>query len=129
MKIINLLDKYPVFSVDIAKSDCVYGNLFELVSYFKNCINQEPKVQYIGEFDHLAHTRAIGGDINPAILGAVNLVFCFGFALPDPKVLALRPRSIGIADMGTFFTISFMEAPMLPANEAMKRWVLALGKT
>jgi hypothetical protein len=129
MESIFFQEKYPIYTAEIAKSNCVYNSLSTLISYFKNCIDHEPKVQYIGEFDHLAHTCAIGGVVNPAIEGAVNLVFCFGFALPDPKVLAVRPRSIGIADMGTHFTISFMEAPMPPANEAMKRWVLALGKT
>ena len=129
MRALNFQDKYPIFTADIEKSGCIYADLPALTAYFKNCIQQEPKVQYLGEFDHLAHTRAIGGDVNPAIAGAINLVFCFGFALPDPKVLAVRPRSIGIVDMGTHYTISFMEAPMAPANEAMKRWVLVLQRT
>ena len=93
MRALNFQDKYPIFTADIEKSGCIYADLPALTAYFKNCIRQEPKVQYLGEFDHLAHTRAIGGDVNPAIAGAINLVFCFGFALPDPKVLAVRPRS------------------------------------
>ena len=36
------------------------------------------------------------------------------------------PRSIGIADLGDRFVISFMDAPMKPANEAMQAWALAL---
>lgn len=45
---------------------------------------------------------------------------------PDGEVLAVRPRSIGIADMGDHFVISFMDAPMKPANDAMQAWALAL---
>jgi len=54
------------------------------------------------------------------------VVFCFGNALPNPQVLAVRPRSIGIADMGDHFFVSFMDAPMKVANDAMQAWALAL---
>lgn len=57
---------------------------------------------------------------------AVDVIFCFGFAIPTPQMLAVRPRSIGIAEMGDKFVIIFMEAPMKPANEAMEAWTLAL---
>lgn len=55
-----------------------------------------------------------------------DLIFCFGYALPNPQVLAVRPRAIGIADLGDRFVVSFMEAPMQPANEAMEAWVRGL---
>jgi hypothetical protein len=85
-----------------------------------------PKVQFIGVFDHYAHTKRIEGEINPDIKAAVDVIFCFGFALPNPQVLAVRPRSIGVADMGDKFVVSFMEAPMKPANEAMEGWARGL---
>ncbi len=125
MQHIQLQDKYPVFTLDIAKDQCRYKSATELVEYFKQCIEQEPKVCFIAEFDHLAHTRSIDGEIAPEVQFATNVVFCFGFALPNPKVLAVRPRSIGVVDMGAHYSVSFMEAPMAPANEAMKRWVKA----
>jgi hypothetical protein len=40
--------------------------------------------------------------------------------------MAVRPRSIGIADMGDRYVISFMDAPMKAANDAMQAWTLAL---
>ncbi len=89
-------------------------------------IPNTPRVSYIASFDHLAHTRAIGGEVAPEIVAATNVVFCFGHALPNPQVLAVRPRSIGIADLGDKFVISFMDAPMKPANDAMQAWALAL---
>ena len=62
----------------------------------------------------------------PEIKSAFNVVFCFGHALPNPMVLAVRPRSIGIADLGDKFVVSFMDAPMKPANDAMQAWALGL---
>lgn len=83
---------------------------------------------FIGIFDHYAHTQGIGGEIAAGIVGAVDVLFCFGFALPNPQVLAVRPRSIGVADMGDKFVASFLEAPMKPANEAMQAWVKDLRR-
>ncbi|WP_454439742.1 DUF6858 family protein [Thauera mechernichensis] len=50
----------------------------------------DPQVALIEVFDHLAHIRAIGGDIHPGILTAKNLVFCFGAKPPDPTMMAVR---------------------------------------
>ncbi len=122
-------DKYPVFVVEIAKTETSYPTVSALVDYYKAKIAENPKVQFIGVFDHLAHTTRIGGEVMRGLQAAVDIVFCFGFALPNPLVLAVRPRSIGIADLGDKFVISFMEAPMAPANQAMEAWTLALRNT
>jgi hypothetical protein len=121
-----LHEKYPVYVAEVAKTETSFKNVEEITAYYKACIAENPKVQLIGVFDHFAHTQRIQGPIAPAIQAAVDIVFCFGFALPNPEILAVRPRSIGVADMGDHFAISFMEAPMQPANEAMERWTKAL---
>lgn len=126
MKQTLLQEKYPVFVAEIAKSETACKNVDEIVAYLKDKIAGNPKVQFIGVFDHYAHTTRIQGEINPAIKAAVDVIFCFGIALPNPQVLAVRPRSIGIADMGDTFVVSFMEAPMKPANDAMEAWVKGL---
>lgn len=126
MKQLHFQEKYPITVVDVAKTETRFQSVDAIADYFKACIAETPRVQYIATFDHLAHTKAIGGDIAPGIAAAVNVVFCFGHALPNPQVLAVRPRSIGIADMGDRFVISFMDAPMKPANDAMQAWTLAL---
>ncbi|MEZ5840292.1 MAG: hypothetical protein R3D02_07630, partial [Hyphomicrobiales bacterium] len=82
----------------------------------------------IGVFDHFAHTRAFDGPIDPAIKDARNIVFCFGFALPNPQVLSVRPRSIGVADMGESFVLSFLEPPMEVATKAMEGWCKGLAR-
>lgn len=126
MKQLHFQEKYPVTVVDIAKSETRYDSAAAIAGYFKDCVAKTPRVSYIGEFDHYAHTQAIGGEIAPGIRAAINVLFCFGHALPNPQVLAVRPRSIGIADMGDHFVVSFMDAPMKPANDAMQAWALGL---
>lgn len=91
MKHTLLNDKYPVFSLEIEKSETRYRSLSALIDYFKEKIAENPKVQFLTVFDHFAHTGRIGGEIMPGLVGAVDIVFCFGFAIPNPLVLAVRP--------------------------------------
>lgn len=126
MKQTLLQEKYPIYVAEIAKNETPYQSVEDLVTYYKGRIAENPKVQFIGVFDHHAHTSAIGGEIAAGMVAAVDVIFCFGFALPSPLMLAVRPRSIGIADMGDKFIISFMEAPMQPANAAMESWTQGL---
>lgn len=122
-------DKYPILVAEIDKNETSYRNVAEIADYLKRMIAADPYAQFIATFDHLAHTTRIRGEINPAIREAVLVVFCFGIVLPNPQVLAVRPRSIGIADMGDRFTVSFMEPPMKHATDAMTAWVQDLRNT
>lgn len=126
MKQTMLQEKYPIFVAEIAKTETTHNTVDSLVAYYKGKIAENPKAQFINVFDHYAHTSKIGGPIVEGMKSAVDIIFCFGYAIPTPQMLAVRPRSIGIADMGEKYVISFMEAPMQPANEAMEAWTLAL---
>ncbi len=126
MKQIVYQEKYPVFVAEIPKAETTFQSVAELVAYYQARISENPKVQFLGVFDHYAHTSKLGGEIVAGMTAAVNILFCFGFAIPNPQVLSVRPRSIGIADMGDKFVISFLEAPMPTANQAMESWTLAL---
>ncbi|MBU1424163.1 MAG: hypothetical protein KKH12_05050 [Gammaproteobacteria bacterium] len=128
MKQTLLHEKYPVLVSEIGKNETACRNVDDVAAYFKAKIAENPRVQFIGVFDHYAHTSNINGEIAPDIRGALDVIFCFGFVLPNPQVLAVRPRSIGVADMGDKFVVSFLEAPMKPANEAMEAWVKGLRK-
>lgn len=128
MKQIHFQEKYPITVMELTKTETPYASATAIADYFKACIASTPRVSYIGSFDHFAHTQTIGGEIAPEIKAAINVLFCFGHALPNPQVLAVRPRSIGIVDMGDRFVISFMDAPMKPANDAIQTWALALRK-
>jgi hypothetical protein len=126
MKQTLLQEKYPVFVAEIGKNETTCQTVDDVVEYLKARIRENEKVKFIGVFDHFAHTQAIGGEISPDIKAAVDVMFCFGFKLPNPQVLAVRPRAIGVADIGDQFVVSFMEAPMQPANEAMEAWAKGL---
>ncbi len=124
MKTITVLEKYPVYTIEIDKDKTTFQDIDMIFAYLKEKIEAHPIATYIGEFDHYAHTASLEtGEISGEIKAAKNLLCCFGKVLPKPEVLAIRPRSIGVADMGTHFSISFMEAPNPDANKAMESWV------
>lgn len=124
------MERYPVFILTIQKSDCLFATLDDIVEYYRQKIEQHPIARLIGIFDHYAHTRDLAeGVIMPEIVGAKNVIFCFGMAIPQPEILALRPRSIGIADLADRFVISFLETPMPIANTAMEEWTKGLRQT
>jgi len=127
MKQMMLQEKYPVYVLEVAKDETTFGSVDEVLDFLKGKIDAHPKVAYIATFDHYAHTESIGGEIAGDIRAAKNIVFCFGVKLPKPGVLAVRPRSIGVADMGDRFVITFMEAPMPMANDAMQEWAKAVA--
>ncbi|HGG63046.1 MAG TPA: hypothetical protein ENK34_00610, partial [Rhodobacteraceae bacterium] len=125
MKQSLLMEKYPTFDLQIGKDETSLTSVDEILAALKVNIDAHPKVAYIGIFDHLSHTKSIDGDIAPEIKDAKNILFCFGVKLPNPRVLAVRPRSIGVTDMGDHFHISFMEPPMPMATDAMEDWCKA----
>ena len=126
MKRIHFQEKYPITEVEVKKTETTLSHADEVIAYFKAQIDANEKVAYIATFDHFAHTQKIGGDIAPEILSAANIVFCFGFALPNAHVMAVRPRSIGVTEYADKFVVTFMDAPMKPANDAMQAWALGL---
>jgi len=120
-------EKYPIFELIINKKETKYESVDAIIAHFKKNIEAHPVATYIGEFDHYAHTSSLKeGSVAEGIVAAKNIVFCFGKELPTPEVMAVRPRSIGVCDMGDKFVVIFMEAPNPQANEAMESWAKAL---
>jgi hypothetical protein len=130
MKLSLLHERYPIYALELTRDESRFGSVDAICDYFKACIEAHPSAVFIAEFDHLAHTRSLpDGQVGDGIQAAVNLVFCFGIALPCPEILAVRPRSIGIAETDTGFLITFMEAPMPVANAAMEDWAMGLRRS
>lgn len=126
MKQIMFQEKYPIYHLEVTKDETTFTTVDEIVDFLKQKIEETDKVAYIGVFDHYTHTKNIEGPIDPKIKDAKNVLFCFGLALPNAHVLSVRPRSIGVADCTDHFTITFLEAPMPPANLAMEEWAKAV---
>ncbi len=127
MKQTLLQEKYPVFTVEINKADTTFQTVDEIIGYLKQRVDEHRVARYIGEFDHYSHTKGLEeGQIAEEILAAKNIIFCFGIALPNPQVMAVRPRSIGVVELADSFVITFMEAPMPVANNAMEEWASSI---
>ena len=127
MKQTLLQEKYPLFVMELRRDETGFQSVDAICAYFRERIEEHRYGRFIAEFDHFSHTAALPeGEIAPGIRAAKNLIFCFGITLPNPQVLAVRPRSIGIAETDDGFVISFMEAPMPIANAAMEDWAQGL---
>ncbi len=123
MKQIIVMDKYPVFVLEIAKSETNYKNVDEILAYLEKQIRTDSIATYIGIFDHYAYTSNLAeGEISEEIKDAKNIICCFGKKLPKAVILAVRPRSIGVAEMAESFVVSFLEAPNPDANTTMEKW-------
>ena len=128
MKQTIIMEKYPVFVLEIAKSETSYKNVDEILAYLEEQIQVHPIATYIGRFDHYAHTSNLAeGEISEDIKDAKNIICCFGKKLPKAVILAVRPRSIGVAEMPESFVVSFLEAPNPDANAAMEKWVKGIA--
>jgi hypothetical protein len=120
-------DRFPIYCLELGREETSYRSVDEIVDYFRRRIEGHRYARFIAVFDHYAHTRALPeGEIAETIRAAKNVVFCFGITLPDPQALALRPRSVGIAETDQGFLITFMEAPMPLANAAIEDWAAGL---
>lgn len=128
MKKTIFMDKYPVWSLEIAKDKTDYKNVDEIISYLETLVQKHKVATFIAIFDHYIHTQGIDGEINDDIKDAKNIIFCFGKAIPNTKVLAARPRSIGVCEMQDSFMIDFMEAPNEQLTIVMQDWVKSILK-
>ncbi|NCA68745.1 MAG: hypothetical protein EOM91_01355 [Sphingobacteriia bacterium] len=117
----------PVFCLEIDREETAFQSVDAICGYFRARIEAHHAAVFIAEFDQLAHTRSLfEGYVGPGIRAAKSLVFCFGISLPEPRCLALRPRSIGVAETNQGFVVSFSEAPMPVVNAAMEDWARGL---
>lgn len=120
------MEKYPIFTVTIPKTGSRFSTTEAIVAYLSECIASDPVAAYIGTFDHYAHTQALGGEINLQMNDALMIIFCFGQKLPSPQMMAPRPRSIGVSDMGEEFVMTFLEAPVETINQKILGWIEAI---
>ncbi len=122
-----LHEKYPIYILELDKGETSCRSVDDIITYYWQKIDAHPVATCVGVFDHHAHTSSLpDGSINDQIRAAKNIVFCFGKEIMNPTVLAIRPKSIGVAELDKSFVISFLEAPNPSANEAMETWTLAL---
>jgi biotin carboxyl carrier protein len=123
-------DRYPARLRVYDKAQLRYRSLDELCEFLLDKIEKHPFARYIATFDHYAHTTGLReGVINPEITGAKIVIFCFGKKVADPKILAVRPRAIGICETNTQFIITFLEAPESAPTETIAQWIRGMAET
>ena len=118
----TFMDKYPINSLEINKNKTKLTSVDEIIDYYKNKIVAHPIATFISIFDHYEHTKSIDGEISEDIKDAKNIIFCFGSAIPNSKILAVRPRSIGVVELEESFMIEFMDAPKESIQELLVLW-------
>ena len=126
MKRSIFMDKYPIYSLEILKSEMELNSTDEIMEYFKNKIENHPIAKFIAIFDHYDHTKSLEGDMVEGLNDAKNIIFCFGTAIPNTKILAARPRSIGVCEFEDRFIIDFLEAPKEQMHDVMESWAKGL---
>jgi hypothetical protein len=57
MKKISLMDKYPVYTKEILKTDTKFKNVDEFIEALKKKVEADEVATYIGIFDHYNHTK------------------------------------------------------------------------
>lgn len=117
------MEKYPLFTLIVNKNETNFKNVDEIIKHFEQLIENHPVAKFIALFDHYKHTSSMQeGVIAPEIKDAKNIIFCFGKQLPDAKILAVRPRSIGVCELEDSFEISFLEVPNEQLHAVVEDW-------
>lgn len=107
MKKLLLQEKLPIFVMEVDKSETELKPAQKVTNYFIQLIVDHKVSRLIGEFDYYRHPKGIaGGEMADNIIDTRNIVFCFGIKLSSAEVLAMRLRSIGIAETETGFILS-----------------------
>jgi len=128
MKRSILLDTHPMYAMEISKSEAKVSNIDEIITHFKQKIEENPEAVFITVFDHYAHTKELNGEILDTVVNARNLLFCFGHAIKNIEVLAFRPKSIAICETKESFILEFLETPRPEVNAWMQSWIKELQK-
>ena len=128
MKKTILMEKYPIYTLELFKSEMKVSSTDEVVAYLREKIESHPVARFIAVFDHYSHTKALDGQIVDGLVDAKNIIFCFGPSIPNTKVLAVRPRSIAVGEFEDKIIIEFMEPPREEIHQIMQDWAKGLIK-
>ncbi len=128
MKKTILMEKYPIYTLELFKSEMRVSSTDEVIEYLKEKIESHPIARFIAVFDHYSHTKALDGQIVDGLIDAKNIIFCFGPSIPNTKVLAVRPRSIAVCEFEDRIIIEFMEPPREEIHQIMQDWAKGLIK-
>ncbi len=123
-----IAEKYLVNTKSILKNRTTFTSVDEIEVFLKGKIEEHKIATYISTFDHYAHTKKIGGMIPGDIKASINILCCFGMAIPNAEFMAVKPMSIAVVEKPDSFVFSFIEAPAPSVQEAMENWIKEIEK-
>ncbi|MCK9162338.1 MAG: hypothetical protein GX118_06260 [Arcobacter butzleri] len=124
MKQMLFKEKYPIYVLEIKKTETTYKNIDEVFEFLKQKIQNHPVGVFIASFDHMAHTKSFEDYVvADGIIDAKNLIFCFGKEIPTSKIMAVRPRSIGACEFEDHFEFSILEVPNENLHQVVENWI------
>lgn len=124
MKQILFKEKYPIYTIEIAKDETTMNSVDAIIEFLKNKIDNHSIAKFIAIFDHMSHTKSFEDSvIVDGLIDAKNIIFCFGKEIPTSKILAVRPRSIGICEFKNHFEINLLEVPNENLHILTESWI------
>ena len=127
MKQVQMLDKFPVYTMDILKTETLYKTADEILEALISKIESHPTGSIISIFDHYGHVDAQKDSvIDSSILDSKSIIFCLASAIPNAMIGALRPRTIAINELEDKYVLNFLEAPMEGPTKIMQEWVTGI---
>ena len=117
---------YPFWVEEIAKADTCCCDVDEIAAVLQRCICRHGEAVFIAVFDHYGLNLRLGESLPFAMQDAKAILFCPNTNLLTPARLALCPCTIGVADMGNRFVISFPDMTSVFHMETLFEWVEAL---
>jgi len=128
MKRMLFKEKYPVCTLEVLKSEIKYEHIDEIITFLRTKIEENPVAVFIAIFDQLAHCKKNNGTAEEGLIGAKNLVFCLGKDIPSSKIMAVKPRSIGISEFEDKFELGILETPNAEAHVTLQSWIKEIKK-
>lgn len=124
MKQMLFKEKYPIYTIEIAKNETTMSSVDAIIEFLKAKVDSHPIAKFIAIFDHMSHTKSFeDGIIVDGLIDAKNLIFCFGKEIPTSKILAVRPRSIGVCEFENHFELSLLEVPNENLHTLTESWI------
>lgn len=117
----------PVCTIELEKSKMRHANMDALLAALKARVDAHPTAAYIATVDQESNLDARARQ-NAAVdyVASKLMVFSFEVDMPNPGVLVVRPRTVGVTEFADRFVINFIVVPTSMANDPMEDWVHAL---
>ena len=125
MKKMILKDLYPIMKTEFKKSELKdWVKLDDIINAFVEKITQKAKL--INIFDHYTWSKETNpeADIYDWIIWAKNIVFCGWVDISVPEMLAIKPRSISIAEFEDKFFITMLQVPKPEKVKKFEKMIL-----